>query len=605
MVFEPANRRLNHPCFVCTKRKVKCDKLVPCTNCVKRGEEKQCMELSKSKKYQTCSGIELDPRVVKLIQDYEYWIFKLGIMKNEKRDCNSVSQFEADIEEFKYWIQYLDMESSFKLLDYSMEKLGGLYFGCTGDIGELYFKLEEYWNRREVKDYKETIEECLWNGVLWSVLTLAVYYIPVRELKHILPPEPVYTWCHSDSSSSWSEELQSVLYESFLKVALFQLKRANFMQHPDIKVIQAYLILANTSFPQEAVFYSNGFLNHCIHVCKLLQIDNFKSNVSDSAAVRLAKLLAQKIWYKLSICDYLQTGPNKQLCIHTENDSLIKHAAYYEDLPNIDVYQSEDTFETLAWKLFSLDRDLEQYNMKKPTLKSLETIKRQLDIFTVKINALDDTDSFHSKFETFLSRLVLNLTYWKTCKLWYMYYGSMTCYEQMNTHAKIIIVLVLNNMKGEMLPFNKYPHVLYALGIMSAYYNIRRIIDESEECNQLAADLLELLDAIPKGSKNSRKNAIIQVLRRLQKLEALWKKVRVIDNGDPFFHPVFKILGNDINILQWEFNRISFTLGGGPFEDVAKVVDITNEAPKLRAVVKEFEDRYNILECIYPLSENP
>ncbi|AET38869.1 Cep3p Ecym_3382 [Eremothecium cymbalariae DBVPG len=596
MVIDSFSHKINHPCVICSKRKVKCDRLLPCSNCVKHGKEAECLQGSDTKRFKSNTN-ELDASYHLLWQEYEHWIVKVAIMKNKLNNTDVVYDMKAEIEELEFWMVYLNAEASFKLLDYSMEKLGGLCFGCISDIGELYLKLEEYWARQEDKDYTLSVDDYLWGSLIWSVLTMAIYYIPLNDLSDILKPKMVCEWYNVHTESTWTEELQYNLYYGFQKATILQLKLANFTAFPDIRIIQTFLILCSTSFVQLDVFFADSLLTQCLHISKFLQIDNFRPMVTDSTSLRLNKLMAQKLWYRLSICDYLQSGPNKKLAIHTENESLITHAAYYEELPNVDVYSSEPTFETLLWKLISLDRDLEKYDLRKPTLKSLDAIIRQLDIFSVKVDSIEDTESFSSRFEHFISRLTLNLTYWKVSKLMYVYYRSSTAYDRMKTYTKIIIALILRNIKNHSSNFNKFPYVSYALSLLMGYHSIRNVFSNSEGNEQLVIDLNELMETASLTVQPSCA-AVLEISKRIRKLESIWKTVKVIDNDDPLLHPVFKILQNDIKLVRSQFNRIPKIFNYGPTVASENEED-TKEVPEFKAIMKTFEKKYDILKIVY------
>ncbi|AAS53174.1 AFL200Wp [Eremothecium gossypii ATCC 10895] len=584
------------PCAVCIKRKVKCDRLVPCTNCVKRGGAAEC-ERADTIKRPRLGNPSPGSDWLLLWQEYEYWVLKVGIFKDMPSNKRAAVDLNADLKAVKFWSNYLQAETSFKLLDYSMEKLGGLYFGCLSDIGELYLKLEEYWARRENKDEPSSIDEYLWDTLIWAVLTMAVYYMPLSELSSIMDDQPVVDW-YGQKIPGWSEELQHGLYYGFLRTALTHLKMADFMSCSDVRIIQIYLILSSTSFIQLERSLADSVLVQCIHVAKALQVDQFRPMVSDSAALRLTKLTAQKIWYRLCFCDYLQSGPNKLLCIHTENDSLITHAAYYEEMPGVDIYQSEDTYETLLWKLISLDRDLEQYSLKKPSLKSLDAIRRQLDIFTVKLDSIDDIHSFNSKFESFQSRLILNLTYWKSCKLFLSYYSSQTSNDQLNTYTEIIIALVLKNIKSNLSSFNRNPYVLYALSLLLGYHSMKNVFDYSEQNEQLVVDLRELLKTYLVAFQPTCIK-ILLVAKRVTKLAYLWKNIRIIDTDDPVQHPVFKILKADIKAVQKKMNKLptllNFDTSAIALEDEGE----TKESTEFRAIIKEFETQNSFQKILY------
>lgn len=598
MIPRTAPIKSKHPCNICTKRKIKCDRLIPCHNCTIRGHENLCTELNKSKKHKLQNN-NYNESLFKIWQEYEHWILKNCLIKSDLLNTKSITNFHQDLEEVNFCMKYITMEASFKLLDYSMENLGGLYFGCIGDIGELYLKLEEYWTMNNADTSLKTIDEFLWNGIIWAVLTMTVYYISIDELSNILDEFPASTYFESGIKGKWSEELQFQVYKSFLKTSLHQLYMANFMCHPDVRIIQTFLILSTTPFSQIKLYLANSLLVHSLHIAKFLQIDKFKPLVSDSTTLSLTKLTSQKLWYKLCIYDYLQSGPNKVLSLHQENNSLLNHAAYLEDLPNVDIYQSEDTLETLNWKIVSLDRDLEQYNLKKPSLKTLDSVERQLEIFTIKINALEESNSGNSQFEQFLLRFYLNSAFWKLKKLSYIYYNSSNGFENIATYTKILIALILKNIKNKFPTFNKFPYVLYVLMLLVGFHSFYYIFYESSFNEQLLIDLKEVLIILSEMLKpmSTKVNLLI---RRMGLLKTLWNNVKVIDNEEMLNHPIIKILQNDIIIASQQFHRIPTVIYNyGPILPRDIPITSESESKEFREIVENFEQNYGIIDLIY------
>lgn len=600
MISRTAPVKSERPCSICTKRKVKCDRLVPCSNCVKRGQEEECTNLHNSRVKASRIAADCNPELLKLWQEYDHWIITMGVFKHEKLETSQIVDLRTDSDEVDYWMEYLTMEISFKVLDYSMEKLGGLYFGCIGDIGELYLKLEEYWSRKNSLETTNTNDDHYWSAVIWSVFAMALYYMELDEISSILPAKPVYQWFHEEKDDSWTEDLQFDLYKGFLKVAIHQLKNADFMAHPDVRAVQIYLILSNTSFPQLRKSLSNSLLHHCLHVSKFLQIDNFRPLVNDSTSLRLTKLISEKLWYRLCVCDYLQSGPNKPISLHQENSSLLIHAAYLEDRPNVDVYQSEDTYELLFWKITSLDRDLSQYDVKnaKPPLKTLDAVQRQLEIFSHKSDNLEELESTNSRLEKFLVVMLINATYWKLNKLTLIHYNFSNGFPKVAHYTKLLIALVLKNIKEGNASFNKYPFVLATIAHIAGFHSYYYIFNKSAENEQLTIDLVELLNNLSTMLNPSLQTATL-IIQRLKKLRALWQSVQVIDDDNSLKHPVIRVLLNDIEILSQQCRRIPVVIANfGPVLPIDLSKEDKTDNAQFRQIVNDFEQQFDILRIL-------
>lgn len=598
-----------HPCPVCAKRKVKCDRLIPCSNCVKRGFEKECVQRSNGVQSGAADPIT---GLLRFWQNYEYWITNIGLYKCQDNDLRGGSfDLNENLDECEYWCNFLTREQSFQLLDFSMERLGALYFGCISDISELYLALEEYWQRRDEENgdlLVFSIDDHYWDAVLWSIFSLAVYYMPLERLNTILTTKPVHRLFALDDqeSGTWTEALQSSLVQCFNDCTITQLYKTNFFANPDIRLIQVYLILSNTTYPQQHISSSDSLLLHCFHVAKIKHVNDFKPLVNDSTSLRIAKITCEKIWYQLCTCDYLQSGPNKPVVFHTEMSSLMQHAAYLEDLPNIDVYQSEDYFEVLYWKILSLDRDLDQYLTKqsKPPLKTLDAIQRQTEIFNQKIASPEETPSLSSDFAKFLVSFLLQTICWKLNKMYFIYYDVPDGLIKSVYHAKSLIALVVRNIKRRKDSlFNKHPIVLRSFSRIAPFYAFYQIFAHSPEIESLNLDIKEVLQYFPNVLESQLINLHF-LLSRFESLKKLWESVKVVDAKDLLMHPVLRILQNDVDVISRRLSiRPSLIRGVAPIMSTRTVgleEDEGKESQSFRLLVAEFEAQHAIDYIIRP-----
>ncbi|CAR24189.1 Cep3p [Lachancea thermotolerans CBS 6340] len=544
-----------NPCSVCTKRKVKCDRLVPCSNCVKREEEERCIASYRTKLDRAGDLLsESKHEFLTTWQAYDYWVFGIGIFQNgalnKKRSVDSRS-FEEEEEESSYWRDGLNMDTSFKLLDFAIENLGSLFFGCVSDVGELYFKLEEYWGRLNDTQAAPTTDSLFSSAILWSIFTMAIFYMPIELLGKYFPSEQVARLYDSTPEQALTERLRMNLFEGFYRTTVNQLKKADFLRNPVVETIQTYLILAATPFPALEPSLANSLLTQCLHLAKYWRLDQFRPLVTDTPDLRLTKVVCEKLWYRLCVQDFWQSGPNKPLSIHEDNISLLSHAAYLMDRPNVDVYQSEDTFEALIWKIVSLDRDLEKYfiTTSKPPLKTIDAIQRQIDIFSQKINSTDAQASTTARCDKFLAGFLLNFVNWKLSNLNYIYYDPHTGAARLNHYTTVLIAQVLHNIKNKLDFYNRMPLVLRIITKLMTFHTLCNVYDDSATNEQLALDLSEVFAGLGEVS-SSLTTPTSKLLDRVRKLKPIWRNVRVVDSESSSNHPVFKILQDDIVFLR-------------------------------------------------------
>lgn len=586
-------KKSRHPCGVCARRKVKCDRLIPCTNCIKRGQENECVETSKKDAEKKNYHSEL----IKFWNTYEYYVVDVGLFKTQLTDPNlKLKDFNLRWKEVRSIMDIVDLDQSFQLLDYSMERLGPLFFGYFSDIGEIYVKLDDYWGRRD-ENVPSNFDEYYWDALLWAIFTMSLFY---------MPPEKLVTMFSEDQLKNWAgqepKDTQLNLLPFFAECTIMQLYNANFMANPDIKLIPIYLILCNTSFNWSNIHLSNTLLLQCLHVAKMFHVDDFRSLINDSTAIKLSKLTCEKLWYRLCTCDYLQSSPQRSTNCHGEISSLLQHAAYLEDLPNTDVSQNEDNFELLCWKLVSLDRDLDQYltTPTKPPLKTLDAIQRQTEIFQIKFTNMVEEESFSSLFERFLAILLIRNACWKLQKMYFIFYDTSDSLPASIHHVKSLIALLVENVRvKKRIFFNKHPIVLMIFSRVISFYAFANIFMKNLLVGEIYEDLKELLVHLPPIFGHKLKN-LRYLVDRLDELKTIWERIILMDSKNPFQHPIMLVLKNDVERIYQILQRRPSLIKGTGFHNSKRLlqdlsgVEINDNDKGVALIVTEFEKSFYI-----------
>ncbi|CAR25751.1 hypothetical protein ZYGR_0A03200 [Zygosaccharomyces rouxii] len=586
-------KKSKHPCGVCARRKVKCDRLIPCTNCIKRGQENECVDTGK----RDAEKKDYNSELIKFWHTYEYYVLDVGLFKLQLTDSNGkLEDFSSRWGDVQSIMDLVDLDQSFQLLDYSMERLGPLFFGCLSDIGEIYVKLDDYWGRRD-EGVPSNLDECYWDALLWAIFTMAVYYMTPEKLATVFSEDQLQKWVGQESKNT-----QLNLLPAFTECTIMQLYNANFMANPDIKLIQIYLILCNTNFNWSNTHLSSTLLILCLHVAKMFHIDDFRSLINDSTAMKLSKLTCEKLWYRLCTYDYLQSSPQRSISCHGEISSLLQHAAYLEDLPNTDVNQSEDNFEVLYWKLISLDRDLDQYlaSPTKPPLKTLDAIQRQTEIFQTKISNMVEEESFSSAFEKFLAIFLLRSVCWKLHKMYFIFYDTSDSLTASIHHAKSLIALLVNNVRAKKrIFFNKHPIVLMTFSRVASFYAFANIFMQKLTVEEIHADLKELLAHLPPTFGYKLEN-LTYLVDRLDQLKSIWEKIILIDSKNPFQHPIMLILKNDVERIYQILQRGPSLIRGTGLQSPKRLFqddyefNMDDNNKEIALIVIEFEKKFDI-----------
>ena len=606
MFQRPLPTKSNRPCEVCSKRKVKCDRLVPCGHCRKRGTESECVQSAISankgnheseKRY--LSGL------LRFWQSYEYWIPNIGLFKSQKLKYENNEVLDYLNVEAQFWESSITETGSYKLLNYTIENLGTLYFGCIGDVTELYKILEQYWDIKEDQSSKlpfSDSDKCYSRALLWSIFTMGVYYCPKELLDGIISIDKVRDFTKKQTLTE--EQIRCKIYEGFITTTIDSLYRCNFMAQPDIRFIQTYIILSTTLYSFQFPIQANMILTNAMYVTKLLSATVISASNSEDIIGSIANESLNRLWYRICACDYIQEGPNKSIDFNRELGSLLKHAAYLEDLPSTDVYKEEDNYEILFWKLLSLDRDIDQYlnNGLKPPPKTLDAVQREVDIYTQKVSNLEeDQKSINSKFEKFLGHFILYTVSWKIQKLQIIFYDNKVSLNKLIRITKNIIKLLVKNFEHGHDTFNKHPLVIYYLSRVATFTNFYHIFENSVEIHEIVLDINELIVNLPPIFGNHLEN-LKYIIFRFTLLRKEFGKTDVVDTGGEFQHPVFKVLQNDVATISKSNNKLNYLLKGLgsliPGKSIGEGIYEEDEDsmldPTILEIVSEFEEKYPI-----------
>lgn len=398
--------------------------------------------------------------------------------------------------------------------------------------------------------------------------------MPIEDLSQILPVAPLCEFLGIDQNQEWSESLQLTAYQGFTKCTLKYLERANYNRNPDIRFVQSFIILSTTNFVFSDSFLVDSLLLQSVHIGKYFRIDSHKQYAGEDLTTDISKSVFSKIWLHLCIMDYRQENPNRRGLIHTEIPSLLQHAAFYQDMANFNVYQQEDSLESLFWKITSLERDLDKFLTAsfKPQIKTFDAIKRELNIFDKKIHNTEfEPKSINAQFQRFLSSFLLSSVQWKLHKMYLIYFNSSDALDKSAHYVQILIKLIESNMNRGYSAFNKHPLVLQTLSRVVPFYSFYNIFEVNPQVETLNNDLANLLLALPVilGEKWVGLSYLIQ---RLNSLGIIWEKVRVEGTSKNWSHPVLKIIQDDVRVVSKMNSRTLTMIQGAPsFGDITNL----------------------------------
>lgn len=560
-----------HPCTVCQKRKVKCDRNQPvCHNCAARNEIDECIYENKRSNKRVRVGSEprkYDTELYALWNDYEnLWLRDVMGQKQNVTDNGMAPGLDNlhKINHMDFYDVLISKDLSFEILNYSLERFGWLYFGLFSDVGEILVEMEKFWSYYESSrldptegdksvdsiELFQSIDQLLWDLILRSILTTTVFFMPVHELQRLLNVEKFREYIADlAEKSEWDENTRFQIFSVLLRLTLQKLLRVIFTINNDLRIVQIFLILSNTSFHQIYPTLGTNLLVHSIHLTNSLGVKDFKLKINDNATSRLRKLTFQNIWFRLSTIDYLTSTPYNPINLHSQNKSIIKQNYLLTrlDTDMVDVYDIENTLESLRWEILSLDRDLEETNS--PSLKTLASIKDLLILLDKRIQNISNESSINKKFEIFILKLKSSFVLWKTLRAEFTQHGVASGFQKLCFQSQVIIGLFLTNIQDNVPEFNSYFLCFYVLSRISAFHSFYEIFFVSEENEQLSTDCIEIF-AMMSHNYQPLNIGILSDLSRFGKLKTLKQSVKVIDGNNKLNHPVHYILREDIQLFR-------------------------------------------------------
>ncbi|KAH3901207.1 Cep3p SCDLUD_002693 [Saccharomycodes ludwigii] len=372
-------------CPVCSKKRIKCDRLVPCTNCLNKGLENECLTSTFSR-----STVEstIESHILSLYQNWDHWIVKEACFNGMLCMMHVPFINENNLLDDSL-IRLVDEDNSFKILDFAMSNLGFMFFGYFADITEFYLLLEKYWEPK--KYHGLSLDDMFTETLLWSIFSMSVYYMNQRELENLFG----------------DEDLEKI-YKCFLYYTLELIK--NILHIPDVRIIQAFLILSNTDFRYRYPMYYHHLFCTVQHISSTINLNNIKpfSFENSFLSYKLIKDSCDKMWFQLLYWDYLTESIKRPINLHYNFKSLVlqeQQDVFPKNIENVEnnpeLYKVEETFELLLWKFVSLDRDMEQYVNKKASMKSIDAIEKEIILLDTKRKIYIKNLSSNSKNDLF------------------------------------------------------------------------------------------------------------------------------------------------------------------------------------------------------------
>lgn len=301
-------------CVQCRLRKVRCNKRVPCQNCIARGlsslchrevvlvrgvvTNKQCDHGTKDNTPQKRrNGLFNDDEIENIRTCVEMLTF--GYIKLErlfKAEYNKDVDWPKFYDEFSGIMERINHSGSHSLCAFATYYINFIH---NAVVPTLFMNEHEvFWNEHVIHERDTLIyfkpsslqislprDYYFWMAMYYTTICNGIYF-GSKELKDEL-----------DFSEG---EIQS-LGPLFFRAAYDCLCKAQFMDVPDIRSIQAYCLMSVCFHAYGSVGLSQSLLVQCVGIARKLKLD-----IPDSAKESNFSLeIKKRLWYTLCLIDWL------------------------------------------------------------------------------------------------------------------------------------------------------------------------------------------------------------------------------------------------------------------------------------------------------------
>lgn len=311
-------------CLDCSRRRVKCNKEIPCDVCIKRETQDTCRRetvlirgkvVNDPSEYKQSRNAELEQSVEILQKENDYLRSKLEKYKMAEAGIPSRSiQIEPtkfglfgksvslitrklDIRdnnvdfnylEFLELKKFLTYEVSSMLIDFNLERI--YFFHCLV-LPEIFLREHEsfFMNGEHVdENINRTRNEYLWLSIYYALIANSLLILDellLHELK--------------------IQELDAIrLGQISIYASIECLHRSQFLKYPSLKTLQVFGILATSCYVVLGVDFQNSFLGCCINIARILNLH--KLTQPNDQLNLLNFELSCRIWWLLVVVDWFE-----------------------------------------------------------------------------------------------------------------------------------------------------------------------------------------------------------------------------------------------------------------------------------------------------------
>ncbi|KAH3661421.1 hypothetical protein OGAPHI_006828 [Ogataea philodendri] len=307
------NNRPSFACIPCTLRKVKCDKNIPCRNCVRRKLAHECRRKEPvpiiNKPHDTP---QTDPKLFNDTKIFHY-LYSLRLLTH---GTTQIAGLVSTDEHFKFtnWDQYardfpilvgkLTPELSRTICGYACNYTTFIHQGI---VNELFMKdHDNFWDI-----YASNDRDCLNHFTENTIKTMSSkdYYYWMSLFYAILSTGMYFGADDLQSKSVFTPEQLADFPRVFFRASIDCLFKAGAFEHADVRGIQIFCVLSMCLHALGSTYLHRILLRVSIEATKTLGLDSIKE--TGDSTVDYQTEICKRLFHSLLIIDSLSNYPKR------------------------------------------------------------------------------------------------------------------------------------------------------------------------------------------------------------------------------------------------------------------------------------------------------
>ena len=351
-------QRRPRSCYECYRRRIKCNKKIPCDQCILRDIGDRCHrekvevngiiyndkgkndELSQLRSeneelksslrwYKSHYGDFSSPKPTNRRNKVD--MYGTGLHVLTRTLSQNRHQILAPHHDFSKLSEFIVKDFSFELVEYHMTHL--LFLHTAVYARSFLQEHEEYWSTDKEKhicnDVSRTIDEYLWMAIWYAILSMSLFILDDRLIyNRKISKYDLFSMAHLTAHAS-----------------LECLHRGQYLFHPNVKSIQAYCILGSCFHSFLGVALQNSMLPSMIYMAEAL---NMHRMVCTDDMSSLDFEFGCRLWWVLVIHDWLEAFGRKRVISKAGFTTRIPRNVREDDLINFFPPASND-FEVITY----------------------------------------------------------------------------------------------------------------------------------------------------------------------------------------------------------------------------------------------------------------